>query len=135
MLTTDTVLHVIRLGTAIEDYWDGGGVLKHLPTYPLLGPDGKEPPHPPEEEELRSYLRSLPSEDVYDLLAAVKLAWDNFPVAEFDTQLTNLKAEVRLPDAIERLVRTTYLTADLLDGLNTRPHPGVDVRALQLTAA
>jgi membrane protease subunit HflK len=46
MLTTDTILRVIKLGTAIENYWEEG-VRKLLPTYPFLDPDGKEPPLPP----------------------------------------------------------------------------------------
>jgi hypothetical protein len=69
MKFSETVNRVIGLATKIREYWDRELPKRH-PNYPILNsPDDDDGPPPPEEAELREFLESLPSEDVYKLMS------------------------------------------------------------------
>jgi hypothetical protein len=68
MKFSEVVKQVIKLATAINDYWEAE-LPKHHPKYPIVEPGAEDPPPPPQEEELRQFLLSRPATEVYKLLA------------------------------------------------------------------
>ncbi len=127
MKFTDTVRRVIELGAASREYWNRE-LRKRHPNYPILTPGTSEDdiPPPPEQTELWAFLRALPPEQVYRLIALMYLGREDFPAAEYEEQVRHMPDAFPVVDwAIGQMVEKAPLADYLADGLSFAEDTGV----------
>jgi hypothetical protein len=130
MSLATAIQRVTELADAIDDYW-WKGVRKTHPNYPLIYPGDTEAPPPPEVEELRLYLTALPDDELFALVGIVQ-------VGRLKCKPTEYAAVGRgfgRVEAVEWLVDSSFLGADIDDGLNRLGRAGIDARGTQLAAS
>jgi len=127
MSLTAAIERVTELANAIDDYWHKG-VRKAHPNYPLIYPGDTEASPPPEAEELRQYLAALPDDELFALLGIAHVGRMTCRPAEFATVVGDFDRAA----AVEWLVDSSFLGADLEDGVAMTRKAGIDVFATQL---
>lgn len=124
---SDTAKRVIDLATTIRRYWDAELPKRH-PSYPLVKAGEDSGPPPPEEAELRGLLQSLPSEDLYKLLALMYLGRGDFNATGFESMVHELRGP--FPDrdrVIRQMMSKGPLAEYLADGLHELADHGLDI--------
>jgi len=64
MKLSQVIRKVIRLGDASRAYWDRE-LPKHHPHYPVIRPEDRSAPPPPEDAQIQALLESLPEDQLY----------------------------------------------------------------------
>ena len=135
MRLSDAIRRVIDLAAAIRDYWDTELPKRH-PHYPLIRAGEDSGPPPPQEDELRAFLRALPPDDLYAIMAIMYLGRGDYNavgVAEERRRLMNTFPD---PDYASRFMMSKGPLAEYLqDGLATLAADGIDVDTLHLAPA
>jgi hypothetical protein len=135
MLLSDAAKRVIELATTINAYWDAELPKRH-PDYPLINEGEDSGPPPPEEAQLRDFLRSLPSEAVYRLYTLMDLGRDYFPATEYVRKYQQLARSTADVDWLRLLlVETVPMPGYLSDGLAKLAAQGIDIDDLNPTPA
>jgi hypothetical protein len=132
MKLSEAAREVIDQARAIRAYWDAELPKRH-PNFPLVNPGEDSGPPPPEEDELRKLLASLPAEDVYKLALMMHLGRGDFGTDELAENFENLKASLETPElAMTHLINKAPLAEYLSDGLEELERHGIDVDQLDL---
>jgi hypothetical protein len=120
---------VIGLSEAIRDYWETELPKAH-PDYPIVRPGDKTVPPPPEEQQLRDFLTSLP-EDVLEKLIVIVLNWRGFGTTDLADDYRTMKERYDGPEElVSVLVDEVALGDDLIDGLAELKKKKIDVDKL-----
>lgn len=80
MKTSEVLSRVIALSNQIQAYYKRE-LVEHHPLYPLLQPEDAPCPPPPEQEELRLFLSTLPDKQIFLLLALMRVGRQELPAS------------------------------------------------------
>jgi hypothetical protein len=135
MKLSEVLKKVLPLAEAIRDYWDRELPKRH-PDYPLENPGEESGPPPPEEQELRDFLASLPGEMVYKV-ATVASLWRAGPdLSRLGEEYQALEEMFEYPEMmISYLVETGALADQLIDALAELKKRKINVDKLNFAPA
>ena len=134
MKLTDAIRRVIDLATAIREYWDRELPKRHK-DYPLIRAGEDSGPPPPEEQELRQFLRSLPAEDIYRIMAVMYLGRGDYNPPGVYVMPDELKKSFpNVEFAIEFIIAKGPLAEYLDEGLSELKSAKIDIDVLPLAA-
>lgn len=132
MKLSGVVRKVITLGRKVRKYYDIE-LPKWYPDYPFAWPGQEGPPPPKEEGELRTFLESLPSEMIYQLMLIIGLGSERFRPDDLPGSYEGLKQKYIEPEwAIDEMVQSAPLAGYLSDGLSVLKRHSIPVNDLPL---
>jgi hypothetical protein len=132
MRFSDTATKVIDLATAIRDYWNTELPKRHR-NYPIVSPGEDSGPPPPEEAELRSFLETLPDEEIYKLVLLKCLGRGDFGTVDLPMHYRTIKDRFRKRErAISQMEGKAVLADYLADGIAELKRSGMDIDELML---
>jgi hypothetical protein len=94
---SEVVKKVIKLARARNEYWDIELPKRH-PDYPLVNPGEDSGPPPPEQVELREFLKELPDDTIYKLLLIVDLGRSYLDMKDLASQFEEIKEDWADPE-------------------------------------
>jgi hypothetical protein len=125
------VQRVIELATAIRNYWDTELPKRH-PKYPLVRAGEDSGPPPPEEAELREFLKTRPPEEIYKLLSLMYLGRGDFDAIGITEMARDLVKTFPAPDqAIRHIMAKGPLADYLADGVRELAAHHLDIDHLE----
>jgi hypothetical protein len=134
MKLSEAVKQVIALAAAIQQYWDTELPKRHR-DYPFVSPGEDSGPPPPEENQLRDLLASLPVDVLQQLVLLVYLGRGDFGTDDLAGRYESLKGRFAQPErAVLQLMSQASLADYLTDGLAELGKHGIDVDQLALTS-
>jgi hypothetical protein len=123
------------LAKAIRDYWAAELPRRH-PNYPLVDPDADSGPPPPEEKELRQFLKRLSADTVYKLALIMYLGRGDFDTTDLPAEYQAIKAGFESSAAlIAQMLENAPLADYLEEGMAMLTSHGIDLDKLDLTTA
>jgi hypothetical protein len=128
MKLSEAANRVIDLARKVREYYSSELPKRH-PNYPLVGIDEESAPPPPEEMELRDFLRGLPVETIYQLVLVMYLGRGDFGTDQLAAYFKDLKDTFDNPDyAASQMMGKAPLAEYLADGLEElrKHHLNVD---------
>jgi len=130
MRFSDTATKVIDLATAIRDYWNTELPKRH-PNYPIVSPGEDSGPPPPEEAELKSFLETLPDEEIYKLVLLKCLGRGDLGTEHLPMHYRTIKDRFRKREhAITQMEGKAPLADYLADGMAELKKRGIDMDEL-----
>ncbi len=127
MKFSQTIAEVIRLATAIREYWDAELPKRHA-KYPLISPGEDSGPPPAESVQLFQLLEHLSEDDFCRLELIMHLGRGDFGVEELSTRFAEIQRRFPKSDSSDRQVLGQSLVdEDLSEGLQALNKFGVDV--------
>jgi hypothetical protein len=130
MKLSETAAEVIDLAEAIRSYWNTELPKRH-PHYPMISPGEDSGPPPPEKQELKNLLASLPEDEIYKLILLMYLGRGDFVIDDLAEQYETLRNRFAKPDrAIAQLMEKAPLADYLTAGLDELKKSGIDVDQL-----
>src|SRR5438552_1893723 len=127
---------VIGLASRVRDYY-AAELPKRHPHYPLVGPDEKSAPPPPEETELRDFLATLPDETIYQLTLLMYLGRGDFGADDLASYYQALPGMIGNPGEAtsQMMIYKATLADELSDGLEELRKHGINVDRMPLQKA
>jgi hypothetical protein len=135
MSFSDTVAKVVDLATAIRDYWDTELPKRH-PNYPIVSPGEDSGPPPPEEAELKRFLKTLSDEEIYKLVLLMCLGRGDFDTEQLTIQYAKIRDRFRERErAVSQIAGKAALADYLSDGVAELLRTGTNIDELLLAPA
>jgi hypothetical protein len=132
MKLSEAANRVIDLARKVRDYY-AAELPKWHPNYPLVQPDEKEGPAPPEETDLRDFLNSLPHDQVYQLALIMYLGRGDFDTNDLPANYEALKTTFSDPKhAASQMMEKAPLADYLEDGIRELREHKIKVDKLPL---
>ena len=132
MKLSDAATRVSDLGSKIYDYYTSE-LPKYYRNYPLVSPGEEGAPPPPEENELRQFLETLPADMVYRLALIMYLGREDFRTDDLADKYENAESTFGDSEYLRSvMVAHSPLVSYLSDGLEELHKHGIDVDALPL---
>lgn len=117
MTAKEAIDKALPLARAIQSYWDAELPKRH-PRYPLMeSEDAEDGPPPPETQELRDLLESLPDETLYKLGLVMFLGRRAIRPNKLESGYQELLEQHDRSFLIERILGDYHLAEYLEDGL------------------
>lgn len=130
MKLSDAIAEVIRLATAIREYWNAELPKRH-PLYPVVSPGEDSGPPPPQESQLRRFLDDLSDEQIYQLILVMYLGRGDFGTDDLTKHYRMVKDRFpRRESAIAQMVGKAPLADYLTDGSAELHGSGIDIDQL-----
>jgi hypothetical protein len=121
MKTEAAASRSLVLARAIRDYWAAELPRRH-PNYPLVNPDADSGPPPPQEKELRQFLKRLSADTVYKLALIMYLGQGDFDTTDLPAEYQAIKASFESPAALIAQMLEKAPLADYLEEGMAIPH-------------
>jgi hypothetical protein len=132
MTLSETTHRVIDLAREVRDYY-ATELPKRHPDYPVIHLDEESAPPPPAEAELRSLLKSLSGDTIYQLLLIMYLGRGDLGTDELAGTYEELKDSLAKPEyAASQLMDKAPLSDYLADGLAELRRHKIDVDKMPL---
>lgn len=125
----------LTLAKAIRDYW-ATELPKRHPNYPFVDPGADSGPPPPEEKELRQFLKRLAPDTVYKLALIMYLGRGDFDTSDLPAEYQTIKENFDSPAAlIAQMMEKAPLADYLEEGMAILKSQHIDLDKLDLTTA
>ena len=132
MNLSEAANRVIDLARKVREYYSSELPKRH-PNYPVVGLDEESVPPPPEEKELRDYLKTLSVDTIYQLVLIMYLGRGDFGADELTAYFKELKDTFGNPDyAASQMMGKAPLAEYLADGLEELRRHRLNVDKLPL---
>jgi len=126
---------VLALAKVIRDYW-ATELPKRHPNYPIVDPDADSGPPPPQEKELRQFLKRLAPDTVYKLALIMYLGRGDFDTNDLPAKYQTIKENFDSPAAlIAQMMEKASLADYFEEGMATLGSQRIDLDKLDLTTA
>ncbi len=126
----DVVDRAIVLADRARQYWSIELPKAH-PQYPVVNLGEGEPAPPPEEQELRTLLEDLSSDEIYALVVLMSLGRGEFGLRDLPARQTEIRRTFDKPEwAVSQMVGKESLGDDLADGLEILRKNHISVESL-----
>jgi hypothetical protein len=118
MNLSEAANRVIDLARKVREYY-ATELPKRHPNYPVVGLDEESVPPPPEEKELRAFLKTLPEEMIYQLILIMYLGRGDFGTDDLAGYYESLAGTFGVPEhAASQMMEKAPLADYLSDGLD-----------------
>jgi hypothetical protein len=135
MKLTQVTENVIKLASAIRDYWNAELPKRH-PAYPIIQLGEDSGPSPPEEQQLMDLLSNLSAEEIYDLLLVMYLGRGDFGTSDLAANYRLISERFPTRErAISQLRGKAPLADYLTDGMAELKRNQIDLDQLKLVPA
>ncbi len=136
MRLSEVVREIIRLGDASRAYWDRE-LPKHHPHYPVIRAGEDSAPPSPEDAQIQALLKSLPEDQLYDVLLLTYVGRGDFSADNLPAARQNVKEIFPSRDlAIAQLTGSKTLLGEYLtDAMEEIQKRGIDLDGLQFASA
>jgi hypothetical protein len=130
MKLSEIINRVIALATAIEDYW-AVELPKRHPDYPVISFAEDFGPPPPEEKELRDFLKGLPAATIYILTFIMYLGRGDFGTEDLLERYEEMSDTFKKPEwAVSQMLGKGPLAEYLSNGLEYLSQANLNVDRL-----
>jgi hypothetical protein len=130
MKLSEIINRVISLATAIRGYW-AEELPKRHPNYPLINLADNSGPPPPQEKELRAFLKGLPAATIYTLTFIMYLGRGDFGPEDLLARYEEMSDRFSKPEwAVSQMLGKAPLAEYLAKGLRYLSEANMDVDRL-----
>jgi hypothetical protein len=124
---SEAAAEAIRLADARRTYWDTE-LPKYHPDYPLKRAGERSAPSPAEDAQLRTFLLSLPPNDIYKLILTMYLGRGDFGATQLPRQYASLNQTFPMPETAAYQMWGKGTLGDYLrEGLASLKRAGIDL--------